>query len=752
MKRSRKPRKRSVKRTRNTSKKKPRLWGSVVRYSVLLGLAVISIYAVYVFSGLPSLQQLENPKPEYASRVLSSDNVLIGRFFIVNRSYIRFEDISQHFIHALIASEDRKFFEHYGIDPDRIAKALIKNIISFRIREGASTITQQVARNLYLNRNQSISRKLREAITAVQIERRFSKEKILELYCNLAYFGRGSYGITAAAEHYFGKHPSGLTLPEAALLVGILPNPTVYDPVNFPDRADIRKNIVLAAMHEMKYLDDDEFQRNRSIAVKLSDRMNTREESIATHFLEYVRQELVTLATQYGFDLYRDGLTIYTTLDSRMQTHANKAVGNHIPGLQREFNARWNWNTRENRELLKNMVEREILDSERYRNASSEEARHEIMIMLRENENFLGSVKRKTTTVQTGFIALDPATGGIRAMVGGSDFQENRYGLNRATQILRQPGSAFKPFVYTVAVDKGYPPSYELINEPITVMTADGTGWSPSNIDGSIGGRISLREGLARSINIIAVRTVLELAPVGTVSQYARRMGINSQIPPYESIALGTAEITPLEITSAYGVFANMGVYVKPFSILRIEDSNGRIIAEFAPEPKQVVRPETAYIITDMLKDVIEYGTGSAVKNYFQHPAAGKTGTTQDYADGWFIGYTPHIVAGVWVGFDDRRVTFSSAGSQASVTALPVWARFMRDIYADKRLNIPGTDFVQPAGVIAALICRESGMLATKHCPDRVEDLFLRSHLPGSCTTHVGFFQNVRNFLSRIFN
>jgi penicillin-binding protein 1A len=752
MKSSRNKRKYTVRRKHRKAKKKNSRVGMFLRYTLLIGLVVFSVYTVYIFSGLPSLRELENPKPEYASRVLSSDGALIGRYYVINRSQIGMNEIPALFTKAVIASEDRKFFEHRGIDPDRIAKALIKNIISLRIREGASTITQQVARNLYLNRDHSLTRKLREAITAVQIEHRFPKEKILELYCNLAYFGRGTYGITAASDEYFGKHPSSLTLPEAALLVGILPNPTAFDPLNHPDRADTRKRIVLGSMHAMRYITDEEYEKNSAVTVTITGRTKTSEDGIAPHFLEHVRQELLALAVQYGFDIYRDGLTIHTTLDSRMQRYANRAVENHIQSLQRTFNSRWNWNTPANRALLMNAIDREIFRTERFLSAISEEDRRKSVTLLRADETFIRNVKKSLSTVQAGLIALDPGTGGIRAMVGGSDFKENRYGLNHVTQISRQPGSAFKPFIFTVAIDKGYPPSHELLNEPVIVITGDGNRWSPSNSDGTTGGRISLREGLARSINIIAVRTALELAPVNTVIQYAGRMGITSSIPPYESVALGTAEVSPLEITSAYGVFANAGIYAEPFAIRRVEDSNGNIIAEFGPQPKQVLNPETAFIMTDMLKDVIEYGTGSMVRNYFRHPAAGKTGTTQDYADGWFIGYTPHLVAGVWVGFDDRRVTFTDIRGQGSATALPVWGEFMRDTYADNRVNLPVHDFIQPAGVITAMICQESGLLATKHCPEKTEEIFLRSHLPATCTVHLGFFQSIRNFFSRIFD
>ncbi len=336
-------------------------------------------------------------------------------------------------------------------------------------------------------------------------------------------------------------------------------------------------------------------------------------------------------------------------------------------------------------------------------------------------------------------------------MVGGSDYRQNRHGLNRVTQSRRQPGSAFKPFVYTVAIDNGYPPSYHLPNEPVAITTTDGTLWQPTNVDGLTGGEVSLRDGLSMSINIVAVRTMMELAPITEVIDNAQRMGITSHLQPYESLSLGTSEVSPLELTSAYGVFATNGTHATPYAISRIEDSEGNIIVFFEPDVKQALKPETAYIMTDMLRDVIKNGTGRSAGDIIDFPAAGKTGTTQGYADGWFIGYTPDLVAGVWVGFDDRRITLGSVDGMGSRSALPIWSRFMRNTYDDTSVGFEAREFEMPSGVIRAVVCTESQLLATDRCPDHTEEVMFENHLPNECDEHTSFFRSVKNFISRIF-
>lgn len=703
-----------------------------------IGLILIAIlfisYFVYLILGLPSLQQLENPTPELATKVYSYDGELIGQFYIKKRSYTPIDSIPKNLINALIATEDRKFYKHWGIDLDRVAKAIIKNILSFKIREGASTITQQLARNLYLSQELSLTRKIREAITAIQIERTYTKEEILEMYLNVAYFGMNAYGIESASFVYFGKSPTELTLSECALLVGMLRSPARYNPFEYPDRALKIRNVVLKNMLVTGFITEEEYEKARKEPLNLNQGREFIYSGIAPHFLEYVRWQLSKKAEKYGFNIYKDGLVVYTTLDARMQRHAIRAVKEQLDEIQKEFDKAWKWDPN----LLNSLLDKAIKQNPKYLNADSSE-KPKVYKELINNKAFVDSVKREATLIQVGFVAIEPQTGYIKAMVGSSNFETFKYGLNHVTQIKRQPGSAFKPFVYTVAIDNGYSPAYQLLNQPITIIMANGERWTPSNFDGSFGGKVTLREALKMSINVVAVRVIQELAPINQVIDYARRMGIKTEIPPYESIALGTAEVVPLQLISAYGVFANEGIYVEPISILRIEDRFGNVIEEASPEKREVISRETAYIITNMLEDAVNSGTGTRVRQFFNLPCAGKTGTTQDFADAWFVGYTPNLVAGVWLGFDDRRITFGGNFGQGGRAAAPMWGRFMKYVYEDPEINIQILDFEQPPDVISATICAESQKLATQYCPQKITDLFIRKYLPTKeCDIHTG--------------
>lgn len=704
-----------------------------IRNIVVILLAVLfSAYIVYLAVGLPSLQQLENPTPELATKVYSYDGELLGQFYIKQRAYMPIDSIPKNLINALIATEDRKFYRHWGIDLDRVLKAMVKNILSFRIREGASTITQQLARNLYLSQELSITRKIREAITAIQIERTYTKEEILEMYLNIAYFGMSAYGVESASFVYFGKSPSELTLAECALLVGMLRSPARYNPFEYPERAIKIRDVVLKNMLTVGFITEQEYEKARTEPLNLNRGREYIYSGIAPHFLEYIRWQLQKKAEKYGFNIYRDGLVVYTTLDARMQRHAIRAVKEQLAVLQQEFDKSWRWD----KNLLKVFLDKAIKQDPRYVNADSSE-KPKIHAQLLSNNAFVDSVKREATRIQVGFVAIDPQTGYIKAMVGSSNFEVFKYGLNHVTQIKRQPGSAFKPFVYTVAIDNGYSPAYQLLNQPITIMMANGERWTPSNFDGTFGGKVTLREALKMSINVVAVRVLQELAPINQVIDYAHKMGITTNIPPYESIALGTAEVIPLQLTSAYGVFANEGIYVEPVAILRIEDRFGNVIEEAKPEKRVVISPETAYIITDMLEDAVNSGTGTRVRQFFHLPCAGKTGTTQDFADAWFIGYTPNLVAGVWLGFDDRRITFGGTFGQGGRAAAPMWGRFMKYVYDDPDINMPILDFEQPPDVVTATVCAESQKLATPYCPQKITDLFIRKYLPTKeCDIH----------------
>jgi len=725
------------------NKRKRKIFGNIPLKAKLIVLGVFLIlliaFMAYIISGLPSLEQLENPKPELATKVYTVDGELLGQFFIENRSETNIDSLPGYLINALIATEDRKFYDHWGVDLTRFAKAMIKNVFTFS-REGASTITQQLAKNLYKLKGKdenifaAVVRKIREWMTAIQIEQNYTKDEILESYLNVSYFGRSAYGIESAAKVYFDKKASELTLPEAAVFIALLKSPEYYDPIKKKENSLRRRNLVMHNMVVNDMLSEEKYQKLKTVPIVTVSEKAGIIRSIAPHFMEYVRQQLEIHSEKYGYNLYRDGLNIYTTIDYRMQKYANDAAAKHLTEYQALFNKNWNWD--ENKSLLISLIDKAIRNSSLYRNASTKEEKAQIYNTLKNRKSFVDSVKTVETKVQVGFVIIEPSTGQIKAMVGGENQRLGR-GLNHVTGIRRQPGSAFKTIVYTAAIDNGYYPAYTILNQKF-----DFNGWAPSNADEEYGGYITLREALARSVNVVSGRmTISEVAPPNKVVKYAKRMGINSPLSPYPSLALGTSEVTPLELTAAFGTLANNGVYVNPNAILRIEDKNGILIDQFIPEYSEAVSPQTAAIMTAMMQDVLLYGTGAGVGRYFHRPAAGKTGTTQDFADAWFVGYTPQLVGGVWVGFDDHRVKFTDWYGQGARAALPIWAMFMEETY--KNLDLPLKYFTPASGVDTVSFCLESMNLgdpriATQNCPTIFRDIINSKYMPRECEIHQG--------------
>lgn len=713
------------------------------RRATMLGIAAVLLllYTMYLFSGLPSLERIENPKPELATKVYSFDGEVLDQFFIKNRSHVGLQDIPKSVVEALISTEDKNFYSHWGVDAIRFIKAMVKNVIALRLKEGASTITQQLSRNLYLGHNDrnifdTGTRKIREFITAIQLERSFTKDEILEFYLNVVYFGRGSYGIASASQIYFGKPPSELTLAEAATLIALLKGPAYYDPGSHPERSLVRRGVVLSQMAKYNYITEEIAEEAKAQELQFRSSNEVGFAGIAPHFVEYVRQQLAQKAEKYGFDIYRDGIAVYTSLDSRMQRYANRAVEEHLGEYQNMFNGLWDWT--QEKETLTSVIDQAIRTSSEYRRAVSDGQRDSIYASLTQNRKWTDSMKDLAKQIEVGFVAIDPKNGNILAMVGGSNFKNFKYGLNHVTQIRRQVGSAFKPFVYTVAIDNGYPPCYELLNQPVTIMLADGKRWTPSNSEGTFGGKSTLREGLKKSINLIAVRAIMEIAPVKQVIQYAKRMGISSPLPPYESLSLGSGDVSPMEMASAFGVYANHGVYVEPISILKIEDKTGNTIEENLPSRREALSEETAFIMTSMMQGVVDdpEGTGVRIRNYFHLPAAGKTGTTNEFADAWFVGFTPQIAAAVWVGFDNKTVHFTNWDGQGGRAAGPIWGRFMKYVYDDPNIAMPLQYFEKPETVYQDTICTDTKKLATEFCPDKMVEYFTEKTRPGKCNKH----------------
>jgi penicillin-binding protein 1A len=688
--------------------------GSIL-FILLILFLTFSGYLVYLSQSLPSLAELENPKLEEATKIYSDNGELIDKFYLKNRTKTTFENIPKDMINALVATEDRKFFDHWGVDVQRIAQAFIKNIVRGKLkREGASTITQQLAGILYLNRKElTISRKLKEAMTAVQIEKTYTKQEIITYYLNTVYFGKGAYGIEAAASTYFNKTSKDLSLDECAILVALLKSPSNYDPVDNPEACKTRRNLVFRSMYEAKYITKEVCDLQTNIPVKVTLRAEEiNSESKAPEFTEYVRQELQQKAEKYGFDLYRDGLKVYTTLDTRFQRHAEDAVKEQLKSYQKSFNGYWNW--KNNKDILESNLDKFIKQTDAYKKAPNDNEKKKVYDSMKNNKTIIDSVKTLTTTIQVGFCVMNPKTGEIKAMVGANPETRTKYGLNHVTQVKRQPGSSFKPFVYAVAVNSGYSPGFEISNDPISVNIG-GRMWSPKG--GGTGGMMTMRYAIEKSINVVAVRTAMEIAPIDKVIDLAHKMGINSDLPNFLSLALGVGEVKPLEMTNAFGTFANGGMWVEPISITKIEDRNGNIIEQVVPETREVLSEEVAYIMTDMMEGVVDEGTATSVRQFFHRPAAGKTGTSQNYTDAWFVGYTPQFVAGVWLGFDDARVKFGGAYGQGGRAAAPIWGSFMKKLYSDDDFDFPVEYFKMPSGVEEVNICEVTGLLASDGCP-----------------------------------
>jgi penicillin-binding protein 1A len=676
-----------------------------IHYAALTLLLFIGFVIWFWFkigAGLPSLDQLENPKPELATRIISSDGEVLDQYYIKNRSTVHLRDVPHDLVNALIATEDRDFYHHWGINVWGGLRAIWADVVTLSHRQGASTITQQLARNLYFSPAKNWIRKAREAASAIQIERSHTKNEILEMYLNVVSFGRGAYGVEAASQVYFAKDVSQLTPAESAYLVGILKGPENYDPDDDYDHAVARRNTVLDNMVSAKYLTKEQAEEIKKVPLKV--KAIEGYHGIAPHFAEMIRQDLTKRPELKGYDIYRDGLLVYTTLNAQMQRAANRAVTEHLESYQKEMvDKRWNWSAHAG--LLDTIITKAIHTDPDYKQAESQAAKEQIEHDLRADKEFIDSVKAAEIHIQTGFVCLDQSTGQILAMVGSSNFASTRYGLNHVTQILRQPGSTFKAIVFASAFEHGSTPESIVSNEPISMRDGD-HWWTPGNFEGEAsGGSTTIRNALMKSINLCAIHGMLDLTSTVEVVRMAHRMGIHAPIPIVPSIALGTAEVSPLELTSAYGIFGNEGVRAVPYAIVRVEDRNGKVLYRAKPQFENVLEPNIADMMTSALADVVDRGTGSRIRSLgFNYPAAGKTGTTQNYADAWFVGYTPLFAAGVWVGFDDKRVLFTPDAGQGAHAAAPIWGKFMKYTYEALKPKITPFTHYTPVKDTSAII------------------------------------------------
>jgi penicillin-binding protein 1A len=664
------------------------------------------VYALFS-DELPDIDTLETFQPKRVTRVWSADGQHLLDFKEENRELIRdFDEIPQAMKDALISIEDRRFFSHWGVDLRRIFGAIRENLRRLDpTRQGASTLTQQLARNLYQKVGRqsssaslelvrsSYARKIREAITAVHIERLYTKREILVMYLNTVFFGHDAFGLRSAARLYFDKEIGDLTIEECALIAGLLKAPNKYSPLVNPNEARTRRNVVLVEMVRAGKLGRAHARRLGAEPVRVHRGQRAETYGLAPYFVEYVRRQL---DDRYGKSLYQDGYTVRTTVHSRMQQIAERLFSEQLDAVQVKVDAH---------------------------------------VAKLDSTQLPASV---STLVQGAFVAMDPKSGEILVMIGGR--RGDKY--NRAYQAKRQAGSSFKPFVYTVALDNGRFPIDVLDDNAITITERDGSVWTPENYDRKFKGRMTLREGFMQSRNIIALKLAKEVT-AGRISQYAHAMGLSTRMKEVPSIGIGSSEVILLEMVAAYAVFPNRGILVEPTAVRSVEDADGNIIERSASRRTEVLRPAVAVLMTDMLRSVMDpkglgTGRGARTRYGFRSPAGGKTGTTNDYIDAWFIGFTPDLVAGVWIGVDDQRV--SLANQAGSAAALPLWARFMREVYqtVEPYKNRRAIDFEYPEELVEyRAVCDDSHTLATRYCPNQSQDLFIRGGvIPDTCPLH----------------
>lgn len=684
------------------------------------------------FGEMPSFEELENPETNLATEIISADGKLLGTYYIENRSNVSYSDISPDLINALIAIEDIRFYEHSGIDKIalfRVAKGLATGNSD---QGGGSTITQQLAKNLFprgenLSKTKLVIRKLQEWVTASKLEYNYSKDEIIAMYLNTVFFGHNAYGIKKASETFFGKEPGEITIEEAALLAGVVNAPTKFSPKRHPDNALNRRNLVLKRMETNGYITETQYDSISQIPIDMSHfGILDHKAGQATYFREFLRGEMHEWAKTHfkqdgtPYNIYKDGLRIYTTIDSRMQKYAEEAVREHLAlDLQPAFNKHWKGDNKapfalKNQEEVDKIMMLSMKRSERYR-VLKKAGWSMDSIIANFNEPVemtlfswdgpvdtilspMDSIRYSKFFLQSALMSVENNTGYVRAYVGGNDYRFFQY--DHVTQAKRQVGSTFKPFLYALAMQEGeYTPCTKVPNISYSIQLPDGKFWEPKDSGKSkFGEEVTLRWALAHSNNRISAYLMKRFGPEAVI-QMARRMGITSDIPAVPSICLGVCDISLYEMVGAMSTFANKGVYVKPIFITKIEDKNGNVIETFKAEQHEAMDEVTAYKMIELMKGVVYEGTGIRLRYKYglRNPIAGKTGTTQNQSDGWFMGITPDITTGIWTGAEDRSVHFKTITlGQGSNMALPIWALYIKKVYADPTLHISQGDFPKP--------------------------------------------------------
>lgn len=706
---------------------------------LILFIAVPTIFIINVSNNLPPLNDIENPRLDLSSRIFTADGEILGTFHdLENRVYIPLDSMSPWVKPALLATEDIRFNDHCGIDP-RTPFTIVKDLITKRRLRGGSSITQQLARNLYnqVGRANSVTRKVKEAIVAVILESRFTKDEIMQAYLNTTTFYGNTFGIEMGAQTLFSKSAADLEMQEAALLIGLLKGPSYYSPTRNEERAINRRNTVLDQMEKYRNelneifpdlkISERKIKKARETDLGLMRRQGSTSRYIAPYFRDQVKRDVNTILKENGldekYDLFTDGLRIYTTVDSRMQKYAEKAVREHLSELQKTFLSELK---RTGKPWIKEpaILEKAMKATQRWRSADEAGMRKsEIEKSFDEKLNMRiwtwegevdtlmspkDSLLHYMTFLQTGFMSQDPHTGEIKAWVGGINYDE--FKLDHVKRTKRQVGSTFKPIVYGYALsEKLHKPCDQVLDVPVAIELPDGKVWRPQNSGGQDDGLITYYEGLARSKNQVTAFLMKEVGPK-KICEFAKQLGITSELECVPSLCLGTSDISVYEMVGAYSTFANYGTHVEPFLVSRIENKNGAVIYQHQPKENTVMSPEAAFNMVRMLQGVVDHlrGTGHRIRSKykFKNQIGGKTGTTQGNSDGWFMGVTPDLVSGVWVGCDDKRLRFKSTRyGQGANMALPIWATYMKYVYADSEIGLSQEPFLVPDDYTMSTFC-----------------------------------------------
>ena len=719
-----------------------KLWVILLSGITFIAIFIISVnYNVFnLFGGMPSLQDLEKPESELSSELYSSDNILLGKYFRYNRSPVKFDELSDELVTTLLVTEDIRFYNHSGIDLKGLVRAtygVIKNIATFGstgLEGGGSTITQQLAKNLFKIRREKkgklsnvpflglVISKVKEWIVAVKLEEFYTKKEILAMYLNTAEYGSNSYGIKVAAKTYFNKEPSQLNYNESSIIVGLLNKPTKYNPFFNPENATNKRSEIFYNLYKYSIVDKTEYDSLILTDLNLNYKVQNQNVGQATYFRTVVRNYLISWAKENGYDLFSDGLKIYTTIDSKMQEHAEKAVIEQMNRLQNIFSEHWDgrnpWIDEkgfEIKDFLKNNIQRTRYFKNLLKNNDNDTIKtFELLNKKKKMRVFswkgeidttfsiMDSLKYYKKFLQAGFVSIEPKTGHIKAWVGGINHKYFKY--DHVKQGKRQPGSTIKPIVYAAAIDNGYSPCYPVVDAPVVfeLPGQDPPYWRPDNHNSKwTGETMTLRQAMAKSVNSITAFMTKKLSPK-TVVDYAKKLGIQSKLDPVPAVCLGAGgDVSLFDLVGAYSTFINKGIWTEPFFISRIEDKYGNLIQDFIPTKQEALSEETAYLMLHMLKGSKEEEGGTArglnPELTFNNDVGAKTGTTQNASDGWFIGVTHNLVSGAWVGGDDRSIHFRDwVYGQGARTAMPIWQQYMLNVYADNTLSIEKGRFDKP--------------------------------------------------------